>query len=265
VRGDATIAAVGISTAGPANPRLGIVTTPPNLPGWHDVPLASLVGDRLRVPAWLENDANAAALAEHRRGAGRGCDHMLLIAVGTGVGGGLILDGSLYHGASGAAGELGHMLIVPNGPLCGCGRRGCLEAVASGRALERQALRLAAEQPAGLVARLARESGSDPDGRILDLAADAGDAAADAVIRQAGRYLGEALVNLVDLFNPEVIVIGGSVRKSGPRYLGSAVEIMQRDAFPQNLADVRVVEAELGDDAPAIGAALIALDALRSA
>lgn len=258
VQGDERAVAVGISTPGPCDPERGVVTTAPNLPGWRDVPLASLLAERLSLPAWLDNDANAAALAEHRLGAGRGTRHMILIAIGTGLGGGFVLDGRLYHGASGAAGEVGHMLIVPEGPLCGCGRRGCLEAVASGRALEREALRLASEQPNGLVATLARKEGIEPDGRILDLAANAGDDAADEAIRQAGRYLGEGLVNLVNLFNPEAIVIGGSVRRAGERYLGSASEIMRRDAFPQSLADVRLLEAELGDEAAAIGAALIA-------
>lgn len=259
---DGRPAAAGISAPGPVDLGRGIITTPPNLPGWRDVPLGRFVGERLGVPAWIENDANAAALAEHRLGAGKGSSHMLLVTVGTGIGGGLILDGRVYHGTSGGAGEIGHMQLEPEGPVCGCGRRGCLEALASGRALETVAQAIAAEDPEGLVARLASSEGVSPDARILDLAADGGDAKADEAVRRAGRYLGAGLTNLVDVFNPELIVIGGSLRKSGERYLGEARRVVERDAFRQHLADVRIVEAALGDGAPAIGAALIALDRL---
>ncbi len=145
------ILAAGISTPGPSKPSEGIVTAPPNLPGWKDVPLAKLLGGLLNVPAWIENDANAAALAEHHSGAGRGLQHMILVTLGTGVGGGLILDGKLFYGASGGAGEVGHMLIVPDGPRCGCGRRGCLEAVASGIALGREATELVQRSPNGIL------------------------------------------------------------------------------------------------------------------
>jgi glucokinase len=257
-----SIVAAGISTPGPSDPRRGIVTTPPNLPGWRDVPLAALIGERLGVPALIENDANAAAIAEHRLGAGRGAAHMVLVTIGTGLGGGLILDGRLYRGASGAGGEIGHMQLEPEGRLCGCGRRGCLEALASGSALSARAQEIAASEPDGILARLARTEGSEPDARLIEKAADLGDAAAEAAIRQAGRYLGAGLTNLVDVFNPEVIVIGGSLRKLGPRYLDTAREVVKAEAFRQSYADVRIVEAALGDESPAIGAALLALETL---
>ncbi|MPZ50307.1 MAG: ROK family protein [Dehalococcoidia bacterium] len=258
--GGNTIAAAGISAPGPADLTRGILTTPPNLPGWHNVPLARSIGGHLGVPTWLENDANAAALAEHRLGAGRGSDHMILVTIGTGLGGGLILDGHLYHGASGAGGEIGHMQLEPEGRLCGCGRRGCLEALASGSALDAAATDLAEAYPDGLIARLAQREGVTPDARILHLAAESGNAGADAAIHKAGRYLGAGLTNLVDVFNPQVIVIGGSLRKLGSRYLDTARAVVKAEAFPQSYADVRILEAELGDEAPAIGAALLALD-----
>ena len=116
--GDRDILAVGISTPGPTKTFEGIVTTPPNLPGWHDVPLAKLISERMGLPAWIENDVNAGALAEHRAGAGRGKQHVVMIAPGTGIGGGLVLDGKLYRGASGGAGEIGHMQLDPRGPRC---------------------------------------------------------------------------------------------------------------------------------------------------
>lgn len=254
--------AVGISTPGPCDPQRGVVTTPPNLPGWRDVPLARLVGEELGLPAWIENDANAAALAEHRLGAGRGSRHMLLVTVGTGIGGGLVLNGQLYRGASGGAGEVGHMQLQPWGRRCGCGRRGCLEALASGTALAAVAEAIALVRPESVLARLLRQEGLQPDARALALAAEAGDAAAAAAIERAGRWLGAGLTNLVDVFNPEVIVIGGSLRKLGERYLGPARNVVAGEAFAQHAADVRIVEAQLGDEAPAIGAALLALQAL---
>jgi glucokinase len=227
-----------------------------------DIPLRGRINELTGLPVWIENDANAGALAEHRLGAGRGTRHMILVAIGTGLGGGLILDGRLYHGASGGAGEVGHMVVDPDGTLCNCGRAGCLEAVAAGRALDEQAQRIAKEQPDGLVARIARREGDGPDARILDLAAEEGDTAAIEALTRAGRFLGAGLTNLVNVLNPEVIAIGGSVRKSA-LYMNTAIEAMQRDAFKQHSSDVRVVEAELGDDAPAIGAALIALEGLE--
>jgi glucokinase len=257
------VAAAGISTPGPVNLKRGVVTTPPNLPGWRDVALADLISRNLGVPAWIENDANAAALAEHRLGAGRGSQHMILLTIGTGIGGGLILDGRLYHGASGGAGEIGHMLVEPGGRLCGCGVRGHLEAMASGSALDAAARHIAAAEPEGMVAVTARRENSEPNARILDDAAEAGDASARAAIERAGRYLGIGLTNLVNVFNPEVIVVGGSVRKS-TLYLQTAVDTMQRDAFAQHRADVRVVEAALDGDEAAIVAAIIALDRLQT-
>jgi glucokinase len=261
--GARAIAAAGVSTPGPVDLVRGIVTAPPNLPGWRDVPLADLISRNLGVPAWIENDANAAALAEHRLGAGRGSQHVILVTIGTGIGGGLILDGRLYHGASGGAGEIGHMLVEPGGRLCGCGVRGHLEAMASGSALDAAARDIAASEPEGLVAVTARRENSQPDARILDDAAAAGDASARAAVERAGHYLGIGLTNLVNVFNPQVIVVGGSVRKS-TLYLQTAIAVMQHDAFAQHSADVRVVAAALDGDEAAIGAALLALDHLQT-
>jgi glucokinase len=254
---------IGVSAAGPLDLDRGIVTEAPNLPGWIDIPLRQQINDLSGIPAWIENDANAGAYAEYRLGAGRGSRHMVLVAVGTGVGGGLILDGRLYHGASGGAGEVGHMIVDPAGALCGCGRKGCLEAVASGTALDKAAAQIAASEPNGLVAGIARREGDTPNARILVQAATEGDASALAALRRAGGFLGAGLTNLVNVLNPDVIVIGGSVRKSA-LYVQTAVETLQREAFAQHLADVRIAEAELGDDAPAIGAALIALENLNA-
>jgi glucokinase len=262
--GSRRLLAVGVSTPGPTDPTRGIVTTPPNLPGWRDVPLASAISERLGVPAWIENDANAAALAEHRLGAGSEAKHVILVALGTGIGGGLVLNGQLYRGASGAAGEIGHMQLDPDGRQCGCGRRGCLEALASGWALGARAAEIVALEPDGILARLVQDSGEEPDAKRLEDAAAAGDKSAQAAIHDAGTYLGAGLVNIVNIFDPEVIVIGGGLRRLGEPYLGHAIEIMKSEAFPQNVRDVQVVEAALGDEAPALGVAILAIEMLQS-
>lgn len=255
------VLAVGISTPGPTKTYEGIVTTPPNLPGWHNVPLAKLISERLSLPSWIENDVNAGALAEHRLGAGRGSQHVVMVAPGTGIGGGLVLDNKLFRGASGGAGEIGHMQIDPRGPRCKCGRNGCLEALASGTALEDQARAIAESEPDGLVARLSVQENEEPDARILDLAAEQGDESAINALLQAGMYLGAGLTNLINIFNPQVIVIGGSLRKS-ELYYHTALNLAKQQAFPQHAEDVRIVEAELGDNAPAMGAAIIAWEKL---
>jgi glucokinase len=259
--GSRKLRGVGISAPGPLDIERGIVTNAPNLPGWTDIPLQKLISQQAGAPAWIENDANAGALAEHRLGAARGSQHMVLVAVGTGVGGGLVLGGKLYHGASGGAGEVGHMVVDPDGTICGCGRAGCLEAVASGRALDTAASQIASQQPDGLLAQIAKREGEHPEAHILDLAATEGDVAAIEALQRAGRFLGAGLANLVNVLNPNVIVIAGSVRRS-KLYVQTAIESMQREAFAQHLADVSVVQAELGDDAPAIGAALVAIEKL---
>ncbi len=253
--------AIGVSAPGPLDIGRGIVTEAPNLPGWINIPLQQRIRETSGLPAWIENDANAGAVAEQRVGAGRGSNHMVLVAVGTGVGGGLILNGNLYHGASGGAGEVGHMTVDPGGAICGCGRVGCLEAVAAGRTLDAAAREIAAAEPEGVLARIARSEAEEPNARMLDLAAADGDPAAIAALTRAGGYLGAGLTNLTNLLNPDIIVIGGSVRKS-QIYVRSAIEVLDRDAFAQHRADVRIVEAELGDEAPAIGAALIAIENL---
>jgi len=256
-----TLMAAGVSTPGPCNPVQGIVTTAPNLPGWRDVHLAQRISDAIGIPAWIENDANAAAIAEHRLGAGRGASHLVLIALGTGIGGGLVLNGQIYHGASGAAGEIGHMQLVRDGPLCGCGRHGCLEALASGSALGRIAAAIIEAEPDGALARISRDEGEAPSALTLEKAAAAGDISAAKAIHEAALHLGAGLTNLVDIFNPEVVAVSGNLRKL-EGYLSVAIEVVRREAYPQASDDVRIVETELGDDAAALGATLIAFERL---
>ena len=238
------------------------MTSPPNLPGWHDVPLASTIQGAFGVPCVLENDANAAAFAEHRWGSGRGSRHMLFLTVSSGVGGGIIIDGNLDPGASGAAGEVGHMTINARGARCHCGRRGCLEMYASGVGIARIARLVVSRRRDSLLARMAREQ--PLTAKLVHEAAVQGDEDASKLITQAGRDLGVGLGSLINVFNPQVIVLDGSLTKMGDLYLGPARETAQRESFEQSWSDVRIVVGELGDRAPALGAAAIALEAANS-
>jgi glucokinase len=260
--GNPKLDAIGVDAPGPVDYTQGLVTSPPNLPGWHNVPLASIIAKEFGVPCVLENDANAAAVSEHRWGAGRGSRHMLFLTVSSGVGGGIIIDGELYRGTSGAAGEVGHMTINARGARCHCGRRGCLEMYASGVGIARIARRLVARRPDSLLARLAREQ--PLTAKLVHDAADQGDDEARKLIANAGEALGVGLGSLINIFNPQVIVLDGSLTKMPDLYLGPAREAAQRESFAQSWSDVRIVVGDLGDRAPALGAAAIALEATRA-
>lgn len=252
------LAGAGISTPGPCDPSRGIVTDAPNLPGFHNVPLARLVGEALDLPAVLENDANAACYGEYRFGAGKGFRHILYVTLGTGIGGGIMIDEKIYWGASGAAGEVGHIIIDENGPPCNCGSRGCLEALASGPAI---ALAAEAAMVAGRSAKLTELSGGKPlSAKLVHEAALAGDAVARDVIEAAGHRLGLGLASLLNCFNPECLILGGGLTALGDLYLGPALATARSLAFDQVVSDVTISLANLGDAAGALGAAALMMD-----
>jgi len=253
------VAAVGIGAPGPLDIGTGVVVAPPNLPGWDCVPLKRLIEDGLGITTFLENDANAAALGEHRFGAGRGVEHMIYVTVSTGIGGGLILDERLYHGASGMAGEIGHTTVMPYGPLCGCGNRGCLEALASGTAIARQARERIARGVPTLIADLAEGAPARITAKLVAEAASQGDVEARDILAEAMYYLGIGMANLVNLFNPQLIVIGGGLTNIGELLFGPVRRAIDLRAFPAQAQAVRVVQAELGDSVGVLGAAAVAL------
>ncbi|HDQ70764.1 MAG TPA: ROK family protein [Chloroflexi bacterium] len=255
----AQVRAVGIGAPGPLDIHAGVVIAPPNLPGWRDVPLKELIEERVGIKTFLENDANAAALAEHRFGAGQGCDHVIYVTVSTGVGGGLILDGKLYHGAEGAAGEVGHITILPNGPLCGCGNRGCLEALASGTAIAKRAREVVSRGAPTVIAELADGDPERITAKLVAEAAEQGDFEARKILSEAMNYLGIGIASLVNLFNPQVIVIGGGLSNLGERLLEPVRRGVARHAFAAPARTVQVVLAELGDKSGVLGAAAAAL------
>jgi glucokinase len=244
--------ALGIASPGWVDSEAGVVPAAPQLIGWRDVPIVQLLHDRLGIPVRLENDANAAALGENVFGAGRGARHMLYITVSTGVGGGIIAGGELYGGARGSAGEIGHTVIDPGGPLCGCGNHGCLEAVASGSGIARRAEAAAGRGDSeALAAYLEREGRISA--RMAAEAAKAGDAASIALFDDAGRYLGIALANAVNLLSPEAIILGGGLMESKELFLPKAEQVMRDLALDEPLKYVRLAEAELGDLAGPLG------------
>jgi glucokinase len=252
------VGSAGIGVPGPTDPARGVLIDPPNLPGWHNAPVADLLEAATGVPTNLENDAHLAAYGEFHRGAGRGSRDLVFVTVSTGIGGGIVIDGKLYSGAGGAAGEVGHVVIDPNGPICSCGRRGHLEALASGTAMARIAgERIAAGEPSSL-SRLEAITARD-----IGVAAGEGDALAASVLADAGRLLGLSLGGLLDILDPEVLVLGGGVIQIGPPLLDHLHAAIREQAFETIYSHVRIATAGLGQDAGLVGALEWARDHLE--
>lgn len=262
----ATIAGIGVSAPGPINPWTGVIVNPPNLGhDFHDIPIAAELESALGLPTYLDRDTNVAALGEHAFGAARRVDDFLYLTVSTGVGGSIVTGGRLYHGPDGTAGELGHVSVELNGPRCGCGGTGHLEALASGVALARDArAALARGESPYLAARAAALVAAAPatstDGAAELEARDvaegeaAGDPACAALMAHARRAFAMACAGFVNAFNPELLVIGGSIAEhQGDRLLGPARDEIRRGAFKVPADRVRVVPAELGADVSLAG------------
>lgn len=257
------VAAVGVGAAGFVDQTRSTVLFAPNL-AWRDEPVKKLVEERIGRPVVVENDANAAAWAEAKLGAARGQQHVVLITVGTGIGAGFVLDGQLYRGRFGAAGEPGHYRVVPDGRLCGCGNRGCWEQYASGSALVAEARDLARRTPEGAARMLQLGSGGADgiDGPAVTRAAREGDVAAVRCFDTIGSWLGTGLADLAAILDPGCFVIGGGVSDAGDLLLGPARAAYERGLTGRSyrrLAEVRL--AELGPDAGLIGAADLARNA----
>lgn len=232
--------AVGVSCGGPLDPSRGLILSPPNLPGWDDVPIVQTLEERLGAPAFLQNDANACALAEWRFGAGRGCRNMAFLTFGTGLGAGLILDGRLYAGTNDMAGEIGHIRAAEDGPS-GYGKRGSFEGFCSGGGIA---------QLAGMSAREAVQR------------ADAGDGAMRAALRQSAEKLGLCLALLIDLLNPERIVIGSIYARAERYFRQDALRVVEREALRRSSAACQILPAQLGDAIGDYAALSVAIDGL---
>ncbi len=252
----APIGAVGISCGGPLDARNGILLGPLHLPGWLRVPIVDLASAEFGVPATLENDASAAALGEYRFGAGRGTETMLYLTVSTGVGGGAVLNGRLHRGAAGNGGEYGHVTVDPAGPVCLCGRRGCLEILASGTSIARRAVEeLETSAESSALRALATVRAED-----VSAAAAAGDALAARVWDRTVEALVSAITDLVNVFEPDAVILGGGVTRSGALLLDPVRSGVLAAAMAPAAAAVRIELARLGDHVGVVGAAAIALD-----
>ncbi|MBM3934547.1 MAG: ROK family protein [SAR202 cluster bacterium] len=249
-----SFAGIGLAVASPTDPSTGTLYNPPNLPDWDGFsPMEALTREYPGARIIIGNDANLAALAVHHFGQGRGLRNVIYMTVSTGIGGGIIINGEMYEGSRGFAGEFGHIVVLPNGPKCPCGRTGCLEALASGTAVARSAQkRIIAGEPSTL-------AGKGPASRIdavaVAAAAEAGDALAKQVIDEAAYYLGIGISVVINSFDPDIVVIGGGMSNSLDLLRTGIMEQVKRHAIADSAHPVPIVKSDLGDDIGLLGAA----------
>lgn len=243
---------IGISSPGPLDPWRGVVIAPPNLAGWHEVRLAKRVETAMGLPTFLERDANVAMMAEWRHGVARGAENAVYVTVSTGIGGGVIANGRPLIGADGSAGEVGHLTVELDGPLCGDGMPGHAEAIGSGTAIAREGRALLERGASAGLAKLTANP-EDVDAAMVARAADAGDPACAAVLSRAWDAIGAMCAGLVNVLNPEVIVLGGSIALQRPDLRQAVRAGIDRRAFPAPAQRVRVELAEHGEDVSLIG------------
>ena len=254
----AQVRGVGVGAPGLIDARRGIVHQLVNVRGgWRGVPLRRVLERRLRVPCAVDNDVNVVALGEWKFGAGKGTRHSVYLTLGTGVGGGLVMNGQLVRGASGSAGEIGHMVIRPNGPRCACGNRGCLESMVGTAAILRKARRAIRARRRGILARLATREQGRLTPALVSRAARAGDQAARRIWQELGEDLGLALANLVNLLSPQRIVIGGGMARAWPYFAPRLMATIRELAFEVPANACRIVRATLLDHAGIVGGAVL--------
>jgi glucokinase len=260
---DGEVSAVGFGIPSLIDRRTGTSVLAVHLP-LAGVRFEALMSEHLQVPVFVDNDGNCAMLAEHRAGAAQGADHAVLVALGTGIAGGMIINGSLYRGAIGAGAEFGHMVIDIDGPPChgNCPNHGCFEVLCSGTALAREAQRIASAYPESELA-LVRDSGRELDGALVTELAHDGDPAAGDVIGLIGERLGVGIANLVNIFNPEVVVVGGGVMAAGEMLMEPARATVAERALPPARDLVRILPAQFGSEAGMVGAAALAWSELE--
>lgn len=247
-----SIHAVGIGIPGVIDPDSGQIETAPNLEDWVGIPITKRIENEIGAPVILGNDANLAALGEWRFGAGKGHQHLVYLTISTGIGGGVICGGRLLQGKHGMAGELGHVTILPDGPVCSCGRRGHLEALASGPAISHYVV----EQ---LTKKRQSSLSGEPDPKTISQAAKAGDPLANEAFKRAGHYLGLMIANYLMIFNPSVVILGGGVSQTGDLLLDPVRAAVRESVLSEEyLTDLTITQAALGDDAGLYGALVLA-------
>jgi len=253
------VAGIGFGIPSLVEPTSGFSVASVHLP-LDEVPFGDLMAERLGLPVWVDNDVNAAVLAEHRYGAARGTSHAVMFALGTGIGGGLVLDGRVYRGATGAAGELGHSVVEIDGPPCPCGSRGCLEVLASGTAIGIAGIEAARAHPRSALGKRLEADGAIRGTFVTELA-HAGDELAMEAVCSVGRRLGAGLVSILNVLDPEIAVIGGGAVAAGDLLLDPAREVLEAQGLgPPRM---RVEPTHFGNESGMLGAALLALDGLE--
>ena len=243
------ISAIGVSCGGPLDTKTGIVYSPPNLPGWDALPLKAQLESEFQIPVTIENDANASALAEYRFGGGRGYNAVLYMTMSTGIGGGIVIDGQVYHGANDSAGEVGHQILLPDGPSCGCGKRGCLEALCSGPAIARRAQAAIENNSASATALLDLANGRIEEVKsehVLE-AARQGDVLALQLVEETAYYMGWGIANLVNVLNPDIVLLGTIAIAAGDLLLDPIRKTISEFAMTRPAEAVKIAPAQLGD------------------
>jgi glucokinase len=258
------VVAIGVGAAGIVDYHAGTLRYAPNL-AWRELALRDRLGTALGLPCVLDNDANVAAWAEFRFGAGRGSTDMLLVTVGTGIGGGIIAGGKTFRGAHGFAGEIGHVIVEPGGPMCGCGNAGCWEQVAAGRSIDRLAREAVSEHPNSLLAQLADGVPANANGHTATEAAEKGDDVAKAILATIGTRLGQGIAGLVNILDSDVVVVGGGAIVAGDFLLEPArAAFIDAIEAPDHRPTVPIIAGQLGPEAGGIGAAAMALEETQS-
>lgn len=256
---EASIEAIGIGAPGPLDPVTGIVIFAPNL-NWRDVRLKDELETRVGIPTFVDNDVNVGTLGEHAFGAGRGVQNVVGIFVGTGIGGGIILKGELFHGASKTAGEIGHIIVKAGGPKCGCGTRGCLEALASRTAMAKQFQKaIEKKKEKSIITKLTNGDLRTIRSGVLAKAIRANDKLTLKIFKKVTKYLGVGIGSIVNFLNPEMIILGGGVVEAlDDTFLDNIRTAAEKYALPNTLDGVQIVRAELGDNSGILGAAALA-------
>lgn len=252
------VVAIGIGSPGIIKQEKGIVVTSPNFQGWRNVPLKSLIGKAVHLPVFLDNDANAAAYGEKWQGAGRKVSSLICLTMGTGIGGGIILDGNLWHGAHGMGGEIGHITIAPDGPRCKCGNYGCLEAYSSATGIVRAAAETIKKGKRTILRRLSGKDSRQITAKMIYEAAVQGDRLSINILKQAGSSLGIAIINLINILNPEMIVLTGAVTGAWDFFMPAALEEIETRAYSPVIKRTKIVRGKLPGSAGVVGAAGLA-------
>jgi glucokinase len=250
---------IGIGIAGTIDMKRGRMINSPNIPDLNGFGIREFIKKRMSSPIAIENDANAFALGEGWVGAAKGSKDYCGITLGTGVGGGIVINGEILHGSGGMASEVGHMVIDPEGPLCGCGGKGCLEVYASATGIRRMALEAIEKGKGGEILKRAGGKVEEITSEKVFEAAQSGDKAAQKIFNEMGRFLGLGLVNLIHLFDPEKIVIGGKASRAWDSFINTTMEVVTERAMEGSREKVKIVQAKCGDDAGILGAAFVSL------